>query len=80
MYTPSLGPLSLATIVVLLYVNDMVLFSTDARKLVEMLRVVDFWALEMAMCINATKTKIMLVGKGTPSCLLTPPFIVALCN
>jgi hypothetical protein len=41
-YTPSLGPLSLATIVVLLYIDDMVLFSSDVGKLVEMLRVVDF--------------------------------------
>ncbi len=42
MYTPSLGPLSLATIIVMLYVNDMVMFSMDVGKLVEMLRVVDF--------------------------------------
>ncbi len=42
MYTLGSGPLSLATIVVLLYVDDMVLFNIDARKLVEMLRVVDF--------------------------------------
>jgi len=41
-YTPSLGPLSLATIVVLLYIDDMVMFSSDVGKLVEMLRVVDF--------------------------------------
>ncbi len=41
-YTPGSGPLSFATIFVLLYADDMVLFSTDAGKLVEMLRVVDF--------------------------------------
>lgn len=41
-YTLGSGPLSLATIVVLLYADDMVLFSTNARKLVEMLKVVDF--------------------------------------
>jgi hypothetical protein len=41
-YTPGLRPLSLATIVVLLYANDMVLFNMDAKKLVAMLRVVDF--------------------------------------
>ncbi len=42
MYTPSSRPLFLATIVMLLYVDDMVLFSMDAKKLVEMLRAVDF--------------------------------------
>jgi len=41
-YTPSSRPLSLATIVVLLYANNMVLFNMDAKKLVGMLRVVDF--------------------------------------
>jgi hypothetical protein len=41
-YTPGSRPLSLATIVVLLYADNMVLFSMDAKKLVEMLRVVDF--------------------------------------
>ncbi len=41
-YTLGSGPLSLATIVVLLYANDMVLFSMDAGKLMEMLRVIDF--------------------------------------
>ncbi len=66
MYTLGLGPLFLAAIVVLLYANDMILFSIDVWKLVEMLKVVDFWASEMAMCINAAKTKIMLVGKGAP--------------
>ncbi len=65
-YTHGLGPLSLATIVVLLYVDDMVLFSTDVGKLVEMLRVVDFSVCEMAMCINAAKTKRMSMGKGAP--------------
>ncbi len=41
-YTPSSGPLFLATIVVLLYLDDMVLFSMDVGKLVDMLKVVDF--------------------------------------
>ncbi len=41
-YTFNSRPLFLATIVVLLYVDDMVLFSLDVGKLVEMLRVVDF--------------------------------------
>ncbi len=66
MYTHGSRPLFLATIAMLLYVDDMVLFSTNAGKLVEMLRVVDFWASKMAMRINATKTKIMSVGKGAP--------------
>ncbi len=65
-YTPGLGPLSLATIVVLLYAGDMVLFNTDAGKLVEMLRVVDLWASEMAMRINVAKIKIMSMGRGAP--------------
>jgi hypothetical protein len=46
----------------LLYVNNMVLLNTDARKLVEMLKVVDLWMFRMAMRINATKTKIMFVA------------------
>jgi hypothetical protein len=44
----------------------MVIFSTNVGKLVEMLRVVDFWAFEMAMRINVAKTKIMSMGKGAP--------------
>ncbi len=61
-----------ATIVVLLYADNMVLFNMDDGKLVEMLKVADFWASEMAMHINVAKTKIMSVGMGAPSCLLTP--------
>jgi hypothetical protein len=34
-YTLGSGPLFLTTIVVLLYADDMVLFSTDAKKLVD---------------------------------------------
>jgi hypothetical protein len=67
--------LSLATIVVSLYVDDMVLFSTDAGKLVERLRVVDFWASKMAMRINAAKTKIMSVGRGAPQLLADTPIL-----
>jgi hypothetical protein len=79
-YTLGSGALSLATIAVLLYVDNMVLFSTDVGKLVEMLRVVDFWAFEMAMSINAAKTKIMSMGRGAPSYLLTPPSTMVLCS
>jgi hypothetical protein len=65
--------LFLATIVVLLYADDMVLFSMDAGKLVEMLKVIDFWAYEMAMRINVTMTKIMSVGRGAPQLLADTP-------
>jgi hypothetical protein len=41
LYTLGSGPLSLATIVMLLYVDDMVMFNTNVGKLVKMLRVVD---------------------------------------
>jgi hypothetical protein len=58
--------LSLATIAALLYTDDMVLFSTNADKLVTMLRMVDFWVVQLAMRINAAKTKIMSVGRGAP--------------
>jgi hypothetical protein len=58
----------------------MVLFNMDAGKLVEMLKVVDFWAFEMVMHINAAKTKIMSVGRVPPSYLLTPPCIVVRCS
>jgi len=51
----------------------MVLFSTNVGKLVEMLRVVDFWAFEMAMCINVAKTKIMSIGKGAPQLPVNTP-------
>ncbi len=80
MYTLSSGPLSCATIVVLLYADDMVVFNMDGRKLVEMLKVVDFWAFEMVMRINVAKTKIMSVGRVPPSCLLTPPCVVVRCS
>ncbi len=73
MYTLGSGPLSLATIVVLLYANDMVLFSTNVGKLVEMLKVVDFWACKMAMRINAIETKIMSLGRGGPQLLVDTP-------
>jgi hypothetical protein len=51
----------------------MVLFNTDAGKLVEMLKVVDFWASEMAMRINVAKTKIMPMGKGAPQLPVDTP-------
>ncbi len=66
LYTLGSGPLSLATIVMLLYVDDMVMFNTNVGKLVKMLRVVDFYASEMAMRINVVKTKITSMGKGAP--------------
>ncbi len=75
-YTFGSRPLSLGTIAMLLYVNNMVMFNTDVGKLVEMLRVVDFWASEMAKRINVAKTKIMSVGKGAPQLLVHTP----ICN
>ncbi len=60
------GSLSLATIVVILYANNMVLPNTNVGKLMEMLTVVDLWASEMAIRISAAKTNIMLMGKGAP--------------
>jgi hypothetical protein len=58
-YSPGSKPLSLATIAALLYADDMVVFSANADKLVTMLKMVDFWAVQLAMCINVAKTKIM---------------------
>ncbi len=63
-YSLGFEPLSFTTIVVLLYADDMVLFSAYADKLVTMLRMVDFWVVQLAMHINAAKTKIMSVGRG----------------
>jgi hypothetical protein len=55
--------LSLHQIALLLYVDDMVLFSTNSKNLVLMLQCMDTtkW---FAMKINVAKTKVMLVGKG----------------
>ncbi len=79
-YTPGSRPLFLATIVVLLYVDDKVLFNMDVGKLVEMLRVVDLWLSKMAMCISAAKTKIMSVGRGAPHLPTNTPYAVVLCS
>ncbi len=49
----------------LLYANDMVLFSTKPKNLVLMLKAMDIVAKRFIMHINASKTKIMSVGKGT---------------
>jgi hypothetical protein len=73
MYTPSSGPLSLATIVMLLYVDNMVLFNTNIGKVVELFRVVDFWVSKMAMRINVAKTKIMSMHKGAPQLFIDTP-------
>jgi hypothetical protein len=43
----------------------MVLFSTKPRNLVLMLKAMDNVAKRFTMCINASKTKIMSVSKGT---------------
>jgi hypothetical protein len=56
--------LSLHQIVLLLYADDMVLFSTNPQNPVLMLQCMDIVAERFTMRINATKTKVMLVGKG----------------
>ncbi len=45
--------------------DDMVLFSTKLKNLVLMLKAMDNVVERFTMCINASKTKIMSVGKGT---------------
>jgi hypothetical protein len=58
------GDLTLHEISLLLYADDMVLFSTKPKNLVLMLKAMDSAAERFTMCINASKTKIMFVGKG----------------
>jgi hypothetical protein len=57
--------LTLHEIFLLLYANDMVLFSMKLENLVLMLKAMDSVGECFTMCINASKTKIMSVGKGT---------------
>jgi hypothetical protein len=59
------GDLTLHEIFLLLYANDMVLFSTKSENLVLMLKAMDNTVECFTMRINACKTKIMSVGKGT---------------
>jgi len=59
------GDLMLHEISLLLYANDMVLFSTKPKNLVLILKAMDIVAKRFIMHINASKTKIMSVGKGT---------------
>jgi hypothetical protein len=54
----------------LLYADDMVLLSHDPQQLATMLHVMDDVALEYGMCINASKTEVM-VSDGEP-----PPEVV----
>ncbi len=51
-------------IALLLYADDMVLFSTNSKNLVVMLQCMDTAKKWFAMKINAAKTKVILVGKG----------------
>jgi hypothetical protein len=39
------------------------------------MKVVDFWAFEMAMRINVAKTNIMLVGRGAPQLPANTPIL-----
>jgi hypothetical protein len=59
------GDLTLHEISLLLYVDNMVLFSTKLKNLVLMLKAMDNVVERFTMRINASKTKIMSVGKGT---------------
>jgi hypothetical protein len=56
--------LTLHEISLLLYVDDMVLFSTKPENLMLMLKAMDSATKRFTMRINASKTKIMSVGKG----------------
>jgi hypothetical protein len=59
------GDLTLHEIFLLSYADDMVLFSTKPENLVLMLKAMDNVAKRFTMHINASKTKIMFVGKVT---------------
>jgi hypothetical protein len=59
------GDLMLHDIFLLLYAHDMVLSSTKPKNLVLMLKAMDNIIERFTMCINASKTKIMYVGKCT---------------
>jgi hypothetical protein len=54
-------------IVMLLYADDMVLLSHDPHQLVAMLHVMDEVALKFGMCINASKTEVMVTGGEPPA-------------
>jgi hypothetical protein len=56
--------LMLAQIALLLYVDNMVFFFADPGNLVLMLQCMDAAVERFALKVNATKTKVMSVGKG----------------
>jgi hypothetical protein len=59
-------------IVMLLYADDMVLLSHDPQELVAMLHVMDEVAIEYGMCINASKTEVMVTcGEPPPDVVLS---------
>ncbi len=64
------GDLTLHEISLLLYANDMVLFSTKLENRMLMLKAMDNIAEHFIMRINASKTKIMSMGKGTSQLLM----------
>jgi hypothetical protein len=64
------GDLTLHEIFLLLYADDMVLFSLKPENLVLMLKAMDIVVEHFIMRINASKTKIMSVGKGTSQLLV----------
>lgn len=53
-------------IALLLYADNMLLFSTNPENMVLMLQCMDIVAKRFAMKINVAKTKVMSVGKGDP--------------
>jgi hypothetical protein len=63
--------LSLHQIALLLYADDMVLFSTNSKNLALMLQCMDTDVKRFAMRINATKTKVMSMGKRDSRLLAT---------
>ncbi len=64
------GDLMLHEISLLLYVDDMVLFSMKLENLVLMLKAMDSVAKCFTIRINASKTKIMSMGKGMSQLLV----------
>jgi hypothetical protein len=64
------GDLMLHEISLILYAEDMVLFSTKSKNLMLMLKAMDNAAKHFTMRINASKTKIMSMGKGMSQLLV----------
>ncbi len=61
--SPNKG-LLLHQIAMLLYADDMVLFSTNPKNLILMLQCMDIVVEQFTIKINVVKTKVMSMGKG----------------